>query len=246
MLNSPFTEISEQGTGRSVLVLHGGGGPFTTAVLAQHLAETAHVLAPTHPGFNGTERDARITTVGDLAEAYAQYLRERDLHDVLVVGSSVGGWIALELALGSAADRIAGVVPINATGFHVEGQSVLDVKGMAPQELAQYSFHDPSKLRLPAPSPEGLAIAQGNAAALAALSVDADPTLMTRLHNVVTPTLVIWGESDRVANLDYGRTFAEAIPGSEFVSIENAGHLPFLENPAAVFEALDAFASAHP
>ncbi len=246
MSNSPFTDVSELGTGRPVLVLHGGGGPFTTTLLAQHLAETAHVLAPTHPGFNGTLRDARITTVRDLADAYSQYLIARDLHDVLVVGSSVGGWIATELALGPAADRIAGIVPINAAGFQVEGHSARDVRGMTPQELAQYSFHDPSKLRLPPPSPEGLNIAQGNAAALAALSVDTNPQLMTRIHQIATPTLVIWGESDRVTDLEYGRAFVAAIPGAEFVSIANAGHLPYLENAAAVFEPLDAFASAHP
>src|ERR1700761_655265 len=95
-----FTQITESGTGRPVLVLHGGGGPFTTALLAQHLAETHHVLAPTHPGFNGTTADPSITTVRSLADAYAEFLAERNLHDVIVVGSSVGGWLTSELALG--------------------------------------------------------------------------------------------------------------------------------------------------
>jgi pimeloyl-ACP methyl ester carboxylesterase len=243
MTNSPFTEVSELGAGRPVLVLHGGGGPFTTALLVQHLAESAHVIAPTHPGFNGTARDPRITTVRDLADAYAQYLIERDLRNVLVVGSSVGGWLAAELAQGSAADRISGIVPINAAGFEVESHPARDIRGMAPQELAQYSFHDPSKLRLPPPTPESSAIAQGNAATLAALSVDADPKLMNRVHEITIPTLVIWGESDRVVDLAYGRAFAAAIPSSEFVRIPDSGHLPYLENPAAVFAALDPFAT---
>ena len=63
MTTSPFTQISEPGTGRPVLLLHGGGGPFTTALLAEHLAETTHVIAPTHPGFNGTPRRDSITNV---------------------------------------------------------------------------------------------------------------------------------------------------------------------------------------
>ena len=90
---------------------------------------------------------------------------------MIVVGSSVGGWLAAELALGSAADRLAGIVIINGLGVKVEGHPVRDISGMPPQELAQYSFHDPSKLRLPPPTPEGLAIAQGNAATLAALTL---------------------------------------------------------------------------
>jgi pimeloyl-ACP methyl ester carboxylesterase len=237
-------EIQEFGTGRPVLLLHGGGGPFTTALLAQHLAETAHVIAPTHPGFNGTARDESITNVRSLADAYAQYLIDHDLDDVVVVGSSVGGWLASELALGSAADRLAGIVIINGLGIEVEGHPIRDISGMAPQELAQYSFHDPSNLRLPPPSPEGLAIAQGNAASLAALTAGAS-VLNDQLSGVRTPALIIWGASDRVVDADYGRAYAAAIPGAEFALIPDAGHLPYLENAPAVFAALDPFVAAH-
>jgi pimeloyl-ACP methyl ester carboxylesterase len=233
-------EINEFGTGRPVLVLHGGGGPFTTALLAQHLAETTHVIAPTHPGFNGTPRDDSITNVRSLADAYAKYLIEHDLRDVVVVGSSVGGWLASELALGSAADRLAGIVIINGLGVEVEGHPIMDVSGMKPQELAVFSFHDPANLRLPAPTPEGLAIAQGNGAALAALTANADSD-GARLAAINVPALVIWGASDQVVDADYGRAYAAAIPGAEFALVPDAGHLPFLENAPAVFAVLDPF-----
>lgn len=245
MTNTTFTQISESGSGRPVLLLHGGGGPFTVASLAAHLAESAHVIAPTHPGFNGTERPANIDSVKALAAEYAQYIADADLRDVLVVGSSVGGWIAAEIALADTDGRVAGVVPINAAGFTVPGNPVRDISGMTPQELAQYSFHDPSKLRVPPPTPEGLAIAKANAATLAALSVDPEPTFLSRAGGITAPTLILWGESDRVVDLDYGRALAAAIPGAEFVVIPEAGHLPHLENPTAVFAALDAFALAH-
>ena len=243
MTTSPFTEISESGTGRPVLVLHGGGGPFTTALLANHLAETTHVIAPTHPGFNGTAPVPSIAKVRELADAYAQLLIERDLHDVIVVGSSVGGWLTSEIALGAAADRLAGIVIINGLGIEVEGHPILDVRGMAPQELATYSFHDPSKLQLPPPSPEGLAKAQGNAAALAALTLDAD-TASARLAAIRTPALVIWGASDKVVDADYGRAYAAAIPDAEFALIPDAGHLPYLENAPAVFAVLVPFVAS--
>ncbi len=243
MTNTTFTQISESGSGRPVLLLHGGGGPFTVASLAAHLSKSAQVIAPTHPGFNGTERPAHIDSVRALAAEYIKYLADEDLRDVLVVGSSVGGWIAAEIALADTEHRVTGLVPINAAGFAVPGNSVRDISGMSPQELAQYSFHDPSKLRVPPPTPEGLAIAKGNAATLAALSVDPAPTFLSRAGGISTPTLVIWGESDRVVDLAYGRAFADAIPGAEFVVIPEAGHLPHLENPAAVFAELDAFAA---
>jgi pimeloyl-ACP methyl ester carboxylesterase len=237
-------EINEFGTGRPLLLLHGGGGPFTTALLAQHLAEIAHVIAPTHPGFNGTPRDESITTVRSLVDAYAQYLIERDLHEVIVVGSSVGGWLAAELALGAAADRLAGIVIINGLGIEVPGHPIRDIRGMTPQELAQYSFHDPANFRLPAPTPEGLAIAQGNAASLAALTAGA-AVLNDQLAGIAVPTLVIWGASDRVVDADYGRAYAAAIPDAELALVPDAGHLPYLENAPAVFAALDPWVAAH-
>jgi pimeloyl-ACP methyl ester carboxylesterase len=241
--HTTVVEPVETGTGRPVLLLHGGGGPFTTALLAQHLGETTHVIAPTHPGFNGTPRDESITSVRALADVYGQYLIDQDLHDVLVVGSSMGGWLAAELALGSAADRIGGIVLINGVGVQVEGHPVRSLAGMTPQEIAQYSFHDPSKLRVPPPTSEGLAIAQGNSATLAALAGQdmVDATLLGRLGAVNAPALVIWGESDRVVDTDYGHAFAAAIPDARFELIPNAGHLPYLENAPAVFAALDPF-----
>lgn len=239
------TQLTEIGTGRPVLVLHGGGGPFTTALLGQHLGESNHVFAPTHPGFNGVPIDDNITTVRSLADAYADFLAAHDLRDVIVVGSSVGGWLTSELALGPAADRLAGIVIINGLGIDVPGHPVLDLRGMTPQELSQYSFHDPSKFNPPAPTPEGIAVAQGNAAALARLTAGAR-TLDEELAAVHTPALVIWGESDRVVDLDYGRTYASLIPGAQFAPIKNAGHLPYLENPADVFAALDTFIASSP
>jgi len=243
MTNSLFSQVSESGSGRPVLLLHGGGGPFTVASIAAHVAEYAHVIAPTHPGFNGTERPASINSVKALAAEYTKLLAERDLHNVLVIGSSIGGWLGAEIALQDVDHRITGLVLLNAAGVNVPGNSVRDISGMAPQELAQYSFHDPSKLRVPPPTPEGLAIAQGNAATMGVLS--SAPTPVADFGAITTPTLVIWGESDRVVDLDYGRAFAGAIPGAEFVVIPEAGHLPHLENPDAVFAAVDAFTSAH-
>ena len=90
--------LSEAGTGRPVLVLHGGGGPATVAGIVQHLSGSARVLAPVHPGWDGTPRPDWCTGVDDLALSCLHLLQDRDLDDVLVVGSSLGGWIAAEMA----------------------------------------------------------------------------------------------------------------------------------------------------
>ena len=116
--------IAEVGSGRTALVLHGGGGPATVASIATHLSPTMHVITPTHPGWNGTERPAWLTSVADLARAYLQLLQDEGLRDVVVVGSSLGGWIACEMALRDEGSRIAGLVLIDTGGVEIAGQPI--------------------------------------------------------------------------------------------------------------------------
>src|SRR5947209_1840624 len=91
--------LTEAGAGRPVLILHGGGGPFTVATIGDHLSSTMHTITPTHPGWDGTPRPEWFSGIDDLAIAYLHYLKDAGLHDVLVIGSSLGGWIGAEMAL---------------------------------------------------------------------------------------------------------------------------------------------------
>src|SRR6478752_4296322 len=104
--------LSEAGSGTVALVLHGGGGPATVEPIATRLAETHRTLTPTHPGWNGSPRPAWLTQVEHLASAYLKVLGKLDLADVSVVGSSLGGWIAAEMALQDGGERIGRLVLI--------------------------------------------------------------------------------------------------------------------------------------
>ena len=227
------------------LLLHGGGGPATVSTLGTHLAETSTLLAPTHPGWDGTERPDTMKDIAGLADFYLAFLERENLTDVVIVGSSIGGWIGAELALRNVAHRIAGLVLINPVGVLVDGQAITNVSSMTPPELAAVSFHDASKLPpRPAPTPEGAAILAGNSAALKAFAGDPymhDPTLLGRLPAIDVPTLILWGESDGVVSVEYGRAFAAAMPGAVFTTIPAAGHLPWIEQPTPVFAAIDTF-----
>jgi pimeloyl-ACP methyl ester carboxylesterase len=238
--------LTEAGSGRAVLILHGGAGPFSVAPLAAHLAQRALTLMPTHPGWNGTPRPEWCTGADDLALAYLHLLEQRGLSDVLVVGSSFGGWIAAEMAVRDNARRLRGVVLIGATGIQVEGQPVRNVFELDPRELAQLSFHDAARfavdpLTLP---PEQLAMRKANLATLAVFAGGTQPhdsKLRRRLAHVTTPALVVWGESDRVVTPAYGKAYAQAFKHGRFELIGKAGHLPQLEQPVATFAAIDAF-----
>ena len=105
--------IDERGSGRPILVLHGGGGPQTVSGLAEALSTRAHVLVPTHPGFAGEPRPEWFDGIDDLALTYLDLLERLDLRDVMVIGSSVGGWIASELAVRDTT-RLSSIVLVDA------------------------------------------------------------------------------------------------------------------------------------
>jgi pimeloyl-ACP methyl ester carboxylesterase len=240
----PIT-LLEAGRGRPALVLHGGGGPATVAGIAAHLADTFHVFTRTHPGWDGSERPERLRTVADLAGAYLDLLGAEDLRDVLVVGSSMGGWLAAEMALGDEDHRITRLVLVDAVGVHVEGEPIRDFFALDARGVAEYSFHDADRFYVdPATVPaEQAAIRQANMATMRILAGDSmhDPGLLGRLGRIDVPTLVIWGDSDRIVTPGYGRAMADAFANARFAVITDAGHLPHLEQPAATFEVLDAF-----
>src|ERR1700730_14187396 len=128
--------VDEGGSGRPVLVLHGGGGPQTVYDLSKVLSKRAHVLMPTHPGFGGETRPEWFDTIDDLALAYLELLERLDLRDVLVIGSSMGGWIASAMALRDTTRLVSGVVLFDAAGIQVDGHPIADVSSLTPGELS--------------------------------------------------------------------------------------------------------------
>src|SRR2546423_728820 len=86
--------FDERGSGRPMLVLHGGGGPQSVSGIASALSRRAHILTPTHPGFASEPRPEWFDSIDELALTYLDLLDLLDLRDVVVIGSSMGGWIA--------------------------------------------------------------------------------------------------------------------------------------------------------
>ena len=235
--------VTERGAGAPILLLHGGAGPLSVDGFADLLASTrpVRVLTPTHPGFNGAPRPFALDGIGKLAQLYAGLLDELDLADVTVVGNSIGGWIAAELAL-LASPRVARVVLVDAVGIEVPGHPVVDFFALAMDEVAQHSYYEPDRFRLDvdAMPPAARAIMADNRATLVVYGgrTMTDPTLRARLADVKPPMLVVWGEADRIADPGYGRAYADAIPGAEFTLLRRTGHVPQLETPELLRDTL--------
>ncbi|MEU7141605.1 alpha/beta hydrolase [Nocardia sp. NPDC046473] len=245
-VGSVAVRISERGEGRPILLLHGGAGLVSVAAFADRFAAERHarVLTPTHPGFDGTERPESLTTVGELAALYVALLDTLELTDVTVVGNSVGGWIAAELAL-LHPDRVSSVVLVDAVGIEAPDHPIIDFFALDLAQIADYSYADPDTYRID-PAQLSPAVLQVMAANRGTLQVYGgsmvDPTLRGRLPEITLPTLVIWGEADRVTDPENGRAFADAIPDAQLVIMKDTGHLPQIESPAELISLLWNFA----
>jgi pimeloyl-ACP methyl ester carboxylesterase len=231
-------DLIRRGTGHPLLLLHPEIGIKPRDRVLDELARNFSVLAPSHPGFGKSELPRGITTVDDLAYFYLDLMETLDLKDVVLAGVSFGGWIAAEIAIKSC-ERISHLVLADAVGIKIgdrEQRDIVDMFTTKQSELDRLAFHDPTNGAVDhaAISDEDAATMFRNREATALFAWSPymyDPKLAGRLHRVRVPTLVLWGESDRIATPDYGRAYTRLIPGAEFELIDAAGHYPHLERP---------------
>jgi pimeloyl-ACP methyl ester carboxylesterase len=230
----------------AVLLLHGGAGPRSVAGLAGALSEHVYVVTPTHPGFENTPRVGWLESVADLADAYLDLIEELKLETVMVIGNSIGGWIASEMALRDIKGRVKSIVLINATGIRPDGDNqIVDVRALPPTALTRLSFHNPAfRPDFTKLTDEQRATGAANQRTMAVYAGEDflfAPKLRRRLRRVTAPTLVIWGEEDGVLSVDYGRAYADSFANGHFAPIAEAGHFPQIEQPGAVLGAIGDF-----
>src|SRR3954463_14191377 len=188
-LDLTIDETGPADAARTVLVLHGGGGPFTLAPIAAHYSADSRVLVPTHPGWNGTPRPDELRDIPSLAAVYLQLLADRGLTGVTVVGSSLGGWIAAQMAATDTEGRIGRIVIIDGAGIEVPGEPVVDFTALSPREQAEHSWHDPDRFFVDPSTlpPERVAAQRANMQTMGVLTAShgmADPELQARLGGI--------------------------------------------------------------
>jgi pimeloyl-ACP methyl ester carboxylesterase len=227
--------VDEQGSGRPILILHGAGGPQSVAGFAAALAEHAHVFVPVHPGFAGEPRPEWFTGVDDIAFTYLDLLERLDLHDVIVVGFSFGGWIASELAVRATA-HLGGLILVDAAGIQVEGYEITPPSQGGPARNNQR----PQQGQL---NPEQAAARAATMQTLAVYGKDGmyDVKLRRRLALVKAPALVVWGENDTIIPSGYGRAYAASLFNARFELIPEAGHLPQMDQPERLLNVVREF-----
>jgi pimeloyl-ACP methyl ester carboxylesterase len=245
-INGCKLSLARGGKGVPLMYLHGTDGLADWPAILDTLAERFDVIVPDHPGFGASEAPGWIDDISDVAYCYLDAIEVLGLSGVHVVGQSLGGWIALEMAVRST-QRLRSLTLISSAGIHVKGVPKTDIFIIDPEEQARLAYVD-AKLgeeaaaRAGADKYQDLAILNRIASARFGWQPRFfNPRLERWLHRVNVPTHVIWGDGDRIIPPAYAEAFHRLIPGSTLTMIPNAGHLPHVERAAAVAQAMQTF-----
>jgi pimeloyl-ACP methyl ester carboxylesterase len=247
-INGIRIDTVERGTGAPLLFLHPGIGLDPAAPVLDRLAARARLIAPTHPGFGASEQPPAFDSVNDLAYFYLDLLDELDLKDVTLVGVSLGGWIAAEMAVKSTA-RLSRLVLANAVGIKVGGREtrdIVDIFATPEKEFNELAYANPALgardyKSLPDADVRAVARNREATARYAWSPYMHNPKLKGRLHRIRIPTLFLWGDSDRILSEPYGRAYAGMIPGARFETVPKAGHFPHIEQAEEFARRVHAF-----
>ena len=228
------TRLMRGGQGAPMLFLHGAAGARAWLPFMERLAQRFDLIVPEHPGFGQSDTPDWLDNVGDLALFYLDVIDALGLSSVHLVGTSLGGWIALEIAVRDA-HALKSLVVSAPAGIHVKGLSKGDIFMWSPEETVRNLVHDQAlaEKMLAQPLSEEQQLAEmKNRLTMAKLAWQPrlyDPHLAKWLHRVRVPTMILWGDGDKVIPPGYGPAFHRLIPGSRLETIANCGHLPQIE-----------------
>jgi pimeloyl-ACP methyl ester carboxylesterase len=241
-------QVMRAGAGDPLVYLHGASGAAWLPLL-QTLAQKFDVIAPEHPGFGESDTPDWLDSVHDLAYFYLDLFDELKLKGVHLVGNSLGGFIAAELAVRNTA-RLASLTLSDAAGLHVPGVKQMDSFLTTDEQRLRQFFSDPKKAdamiaRVLDPNNEDVALRnQATVAKLLWQPRSHDPNLHKWLHRIDVPTLLIWGDTDRMFPKEHALAFQKAIPGAKLVTLAQCGHVPQIEKPDEFVAALESFLGA--
>jgi pimeloyl-ACP methyl ester carboxylesterase len=231
------------GSGAPLLYLHGAGGlrnGFTPELEA--LSKHYDVIAPTHPGWDDTKGLDNIDDIHDLVMYYQDFADALGLESFNLAGHSIGAMFAAEFAA-ARPDMVKKLVLTCPVGMWIDETPVTDIFTLMPQDLPGVLFGDlsnpviPTLFRAPANEDE---MAENYYFQLANFSATGkfiwpipDKGLKKRLHRIKAPTLILWGEQDKLTPPAYGPLFQSKIAKSTLETIPGAGHMLPLENTEA-------------
>jgi pimeloyl-ACP methyl ester carboxylesterase len=235
-VNGIDTAVFTAGEGDPLVFLHGAGTAAGFDTLLP-LAERFRLILPNHPGFGASADDPSIDSIHDYKLHYLDLFEQLGLEQVSLVGHSMGGYLAVTLAI-EQTHRVRRLVLGSPFGLRVREHPTVDFFSIPDEEVPSYLVADMSLfagLPMP-PPPEFLADRYRESTSFARIAWRRpyDVKLPKWLHRVAAPTLVVWGDKDRLIPVEQATTWAELIPGAEVKIIPGVGHLLFNESREGV------------
>jgi pimeloyl-ACP methyl ester carboxylesterase len=241
-------QVFRGGSGAPLVYFHSAGGETVIPVL-ETLAATYEVVIPVFPGFGESEGIEEIDGIEDAVFHLLEVWSALKLDAPAIVGLSLGGWLALELAT-RYPEKAGKLVLVNPVGLHLEGAPIAEMFGRSPAELAEMLFADQShpiaammhqvadfqgdvgkQVEIPLELVLPLWKALGATAKLGWDPYLHNPKLRSRLRRVTAPVLVVAGRQDGLVPLAHAETYARELPDARLVVLDDAAHWLPLERP---------------
>jgi pimeloyl-ACP methyl ester carboxylesterase len=234
-----------------LLFLHGARGASAWLPFFETMSQNFDLIVPEHPAFGGSDTPDWLDNIGDLAYFYLDLIDALKLPRLNLAGVSLGGWIAAEIAVRNQS-ALKTLTLICAAGIHVKGVAKGDIFMWSREDFIRNIFHDPKfaeAMLAQVPSDAELMTEMKNRLATAKLGWQPrlyNPDLSKWLHRITVPTLIVWGDDDKVFPLPYGEAYAKHIPGSRLEVLKNAGHTLQIEKADELAALMTSFiAGAH-
>jgi pimeloyl-ACP methyl ester carboxylesterase len=240
-------QMLEAGSGRPLLILHHEIGNPGWLPFYDELARDFCVRVPSHPGFGKSDRPEWMRNVRDLALVYQWLLADLKLDSIAVVGLGFGGWIAAEIAM-MCRQAFARMVLVNAMGMLPKRTEILDQFLINTIDYTRSGFHNLDKyteLYTAEPTLDQLEQWEINREMTSRIAYKPymyDQTMPHLIRGMRTPTLIVWGREDRIAPLECGELYRDAIVGARLETIGGAGHFVEVEKPAELAKLVRDFA----
>lgn len=222
------------GQGKPLVFLHGANGVSGWLPFMAQLSQHHDVIVPEHPGFGESDTPDWLDRTGDLALFYLDFFKHLGLNNVHLVGTSLGGWIAAELAVRNDTN-LSSLTLVAPAGVRVKGSPMADIFLWSPEKMARNLVHDPELAAQMMPgdmTQEQQMLVLKNRLTTARLAWQPrlhNPDLRKWLHRVSVPTQILWGSEDQLIPAAYAQAWCDLIPGSQSTVFPSCGHLPHVE-----------------
>jgi pimeloyl-ACP methyl ester carboxylesterase len=241
-------QLERFGKGKPLLLLQGEETYEANSPFVAELAKKYEIIMPWAPGYGRSTLPDSITKPEDISYLYLDLLDQLKLKKVDILGCSMGGWLAAEMATKNS-ERIGKMVLIDPVGVKIRGKFDRDIEDIyynTIERVEAMKWHDIAK------DPRDLKALSMRAALAVARHRETtaklcwnpyfhNPALKFRLNRITARTLVLWGANDKLVKPAYGRAYAKRIPKARFKTVAKAGHFPHIEQAAATLKEIRAF-----